>query len=140
MLSSHTSPKSNATSSYSTLKCVFRVRMSVSVLVHVILPTVNLPNSISTPIGNPGCRNNLLHRSQKMRLGQIFQILPKQKCHPSKKLYDQRHIKMQINQLINLCGSRSFQLHVFDLVTHISVESAEEGAGETTLSSILNLD
>ncbi len=48
-LSSHTrSSKNNATASYSALKCVFRVGMSVFVLVCVIPPTANLPNSIST--------------------------------------------------------------------------------------------
>jgi len=38
--------KSNGTASYSTLKCVFCVRMSVFVLVCVIPPTATLPNSI----------------------------------------------------------------------------------------------
>jgi len=40
--------KSNGTASYSTLKCVFCVRMSVFVLVCVIPPTANLTNSVLT--------------------------------------------------------------------------------------------
>jgi len=34
--------KNNATASYSTLKCAFRVRMSVFVFIGVILPSDNL--------------------------------------------------------------------------------------------------
>lgn len=38
--------ENNATGSYSTLKCVFHVRMSVFVLVRVTPPTASLTNSI----------------------------------------------------------------------------------------------
>ncbi len=43
------SQKSNAAVSYSTLKCVFRVKMSVFVLVCVTPPTASSTNRISTP-------------------------------------------------------------------------------------------
>ncbi len=69
-------------------------------------------------------------------------------CTQSKKLYDQSHIKTWINQLISLQhkGLSPYTVNcnhsccVFNLATSERVESEMEGAIETTLSDIFNLD
>ncbi len=56
---------------------------------------------------------------------------PKNHFHPSEKLYDQRHIKTRINQLIN------FQCKVCRLPLPVASSLRR---GETNVSNILNLD
>ncbi len=79
--------------------------MSVFVLVCVIRPTSNLTDSISTA-RVASCQKT--QRITAMETGKWIasdiadSSPPIKPQHPSKKLYEQRSIKIQINQLINL--------------------------------------
>ncbi len=99
MLSSHT-----LFASFSTLKCAFHVGMSV----FVIPPTANLSNNISKPwVANWWKTQHISAMEASKRTGTEIadSTQPTKHQHPSKK-HDQRHIKMWINQLINLQDGR----------------------------------
>ncbi len=116
MLSSHIfSLKNNATASHSTLKYVFCVGMSVFVLVCVVPPTANLPNSILTPQAASWrkTQHTASMEASKQTGSEIAHCTQSKKpLHPSNKLYDQRHNKTQINKLINLqCNLATLRDH-----------------------------
>ncbi len=116
--------RSPAIASYSYLKCAFCVRMSVFVLVCVISPTDNLPNSISTPWFASWWKTQhitVIEASKQPGSEVADSTRSKNPWHPSKKLYDQRHIKTWINQPINLkCKARRIpSLVPFALVSSI---------------------
>ncbi len=86
-------------------KCAFCVGMSVFVLVCVIPPTYSLPRNISTP------RVASLQKTQHTAAMEVSKwtgsiitdsTRPIKPRPPTNKLYDHRHIKTQINQLISL--------------------------------------
>ncbi len=92
-----------ATASYSALKCV-RVRMSVFVLVCVIPPAVNLPNSILTPglpVGRKKTRVAAIEANKQNWSEITDSTRSKKPMYSLKKLYDQSHIKTWINQIIS---------------------------------------
>ncbi len=97
------------------------------------------------PVGKHSVCN---HGSQQTNWDRYRRFLPEptKHRHPSKKLFDQRHIKCKKNNLQCVrpvafhCQLRSFLLCVLDLASHMSAESEEEGQEKTTLSNTLNLD
>ncbi len=97
--------------SYSTLKCAFCSGMSILVLVCVITPTFNSPNSILTPCAAnwQGTQHIAVRETSKqnwseMHILSIFCI----------------HLKISMTRVI-------FLLHVLNLATRLSIESKEGG-------------
>ncbi len=79
--------------------------MSVFVLACVTPPTAHLLNSISTPwVASWWKTQRIAAVETSKQTGPAIPdfIRPKKPWHPSKKLGDQRNMKTQINQLINL--------------------------------------
>ncbi len=102
------------------------------VLVHVILPTASLPNSISTPwVTNmwKTQRTAAMEASKWTGSETVDSTQPKKPQLPSKKLYDERNIKMWINQLISFhfhCQLRSFLLRVLNRTNGMGTEKESE--------------
>lgn len=102
----HFSLKNSTSVGYSNIKCD---RMSAFLLVCVTLPSANAPNSILAPQVAIWCKikHTAVMEASKQTGSEItHSIQPKKKkkkhWHLYKKLYEQRQIKMCINQLINV--------------------------------------
>ncbi len=123
MLSLHISPINNTT-----LKCVFRVGMSVFVSVCVNPSTASIPNSNSTPRVASWRKVQYIAavEASKQTLSEIADSTQPKKCwHQSKQLYDQNNITTQIYIYSTTYSVRP----VLNLATHMSVESWGGGGG-----------